>query len=93
LRRAELADKLSYDPPMVTKLAKKLEKKGLTKRVVDPKDERAKLISITQKGHQIVKHAEPEVRKAMKAVLKGVTPDQLRIYIQVLKLIVQNTEK
>lgn len=92
MRLAELAEKLSYDPPMVTKLAKKLEKKGLTKRIADSKDERAKVISITQKGDQIVKNAEPEVRKAMKATLKGVTPDELRTYIKVLTLIVKNTD-
>src|SRR5581483_6647765 len=36
----ELAELLSYDPPMVTKLAKSLEKKALVKRMQDPRDER-----------------------------------------------------
>jgi DNA-binding MarR family transcriptional regulator len=91
MRLAELADKLSYDPPMVTKLAKKLEKKGLSKRVADAKDERAKVISITVKGDTLVKNIEPEVKKAMRSILKGITPDELRSYLKVLSTIVQNT--
>lgn len=92
MRLAELADKLSYDPPMVTKLAKKLEKKGLSKRVADAKDERAKVISITAKGNTLVKNIEPEVKRAMRIILKGITPDELRSYLKVLSTIVQNTD-
>lgn len=91
MRLAELADRLGYDPPMVTKLAKKLEKKQLSKRVADRTDERAKVMSITPKGDQLVKKIEPEVKKTMRGVLKGITPDELRIYLKVLTAIVKNT--
>lgn len=91
MRLSDLAEKLSYDPPMVTKLAKKLEKKGLSKRVADSKDERAKVISITSKGDNLVKSIEPEVKKTMRMILKGLTPDELRIYLKVLATIIENT--
>jgi DNA-binding MarR family transcriptional regulator len=91
MRLAVLAEYLSYDPPMVTKLAKNLEKKGLIQRSADSTDERAKVISITPNGNKIVKKTEPEVKKLMARLLKGITPDELRTYIKVLSLIVNNS--
>ncbi len=91
MRLAVLAEYLSYDPPMVTKLAKNLEKKGLIQRSADSTDERAKVISITPNGNKIVKKTEPEVKKLMAKLLKGITPDELRTYIKVLSLIVNNS--
>lgn len=91
MRLTVLAEYLSYDPPMVTKLAKNLEKKGLIERSADSTDERAKVISITSEGVKIVKRIEPEVKKLMAKLLKGITPDELRAYIKVLSLIVNNS--
>jgi DNA-binding MarR family transcriptional regulator len=91
MRLAELADYLSYDPPQVTKIAKALEKKKYVKRAPDRNDERAKSISITPSGSSLVESVEPEVKKALAYILKGITPDELRIYIKVLALIVDNT--
>lgn len=91
MRLAELAEYLSYDPPQVTKLAKGLEKKGYAKRTQDRDDERAKLISITKKGSDLIEKIEPEVKKALAIILKDVTPNELRIYLKVLGRIVDNT--
>jgi MarR family transcriptional regulator, transcriptional regulator for hemolysin len=92
MRLAELAEYLSYDPPMVTKLAKLLEKKGFLKRLQDPNDERAKIVSITKNGTDLVKEIEPVAKKTMGQVLKGITREELIIYIKVLTVIVNNTE-
>ena len=92
VKLSELADLLSYDPPMITKLAKLLEKKGLVERTHDIIDERAKVISITANGNKLIEGVEPEVKKAMAMLLKGITPEELRIYIKVLIAIVNNTQ-
>jgi len=91
MRLAELADYLSYDPPMVTKLAKALEKKGFVQRAADKTDERAKVITITKEGKQIVRKADPEVKKTMAKLLVGITSQELRSYIKVLSIIVDNS--
>jgi MarR family transcriptional regulator, transcriptional regulator for hemolysin len=88
-----LAELLSYDPPMVTKLVKQLEKKGLLKRVQDTIDERAKIITITPEGTNLIEKAEPEVKKIMKVLLKGVSSEELIIYLKVLTAIVNNTQE
>ncbi len=92
IRLAELAERLSYDPPMVTKLAKLLEKKGFLQRLQDPHDERAKLVSITKTGNNLILQIEPVAKKTLAQILKGVNHEELLIYIKVLTLIVNNTQ-
>lgn len=93
IRLAELADYLSYDPPMVTKLAKMLEKKNFLQRLQDPRDERAKIVSITKSGKDLVAEIEPAAKKTMGDLLKGVGRDELLTYLKVLTLIVNNTNE
>ena len=91
VKLSELAELLSYDPPMVTKLAKMLEKKELVKRLPDELDERAKVISNTVQGKKLIEQIEPEVKKTMAILLKGTSTEELHVYIKVLTLIVNNT--
>ena len=93
VRLTELAELLSYDPPMVTKLAKLLEKKKLLQRLQDPHDERAKIVSITKSGTDLVKEIEPVAKKTMAQILRGVTREELLTYIKVLTVIVSNTQE
>lgn len=90
IRLSELATLLSYDPPMVTKLAKGLEKKKLLKREYDKQDERAKLIVNTAAGNALIEEIEPIVKKQMRIALKGVNPEELKTYLKVLNTIVEN---
>lgn len=89
----ELAELLSYDPPMVTKLAKRLEKKAFAQRMQDPTDERAKIITITTDGSKLIEQIEPQVKIAMAQLLQGITREELVSYIKVLTRIVNNTQE
>jgi len=93
IRLAELAEYLSYDPPMVTKLAKQLEKKELLQRLQDPHDERAKIVSITKRGNNLVIQIEPIAKKTLAIILNGVSRDELLTYLKVLTVIVNNTRE
>jgi len=90
MKLTELAEYMNYAPPMVTKLAKLLEKKSLAQRDQDKYDERAKIIKITGKGSRILDEIEPEVRKAVGAAFQGSTADELKIYLKILGTIVSN---
>ena len=89
----KLADLLSYDPPMVTKVAKKLEKKKLVKREQDLTDERAKLIKITKKGRSLFERIEPRVKNTMLNIFHGINKKELGVYLKVLTRIFKNTQK
>lgn len=93
IKLSDLAEKLRYDPPMVTKLVKSLEKKGLLKRKQDPADERAKMIVATESGIKLIKKAEPDVKKMMSVILEGASSKEFAIYIKVLKIIDANAGK
>lgn len=88
-----LANRLSYDPPMVTKLVNQLEKKRLVTRELDEIDERVKIITITSEGNQLILDAEPEVRNVMYVLLQGISQEELITYLKVLTTIVNNTQK
>jgi DNA-binding MarR family transcriptional regulator len=92
VRLAELADLLSYDPPMVTKLAKSLEKKGMLSREQDSTDERAKIIVLSKNAEKLLRHIDPIVKKKLGEILRGVTQEELKAYIKVLTVIVNNTQ-
>lgn len=92
VRLAELADLLSYDPPMVTKLAKSLEKKGMLSREQDSTDERAKIIILSKNAEKLLRHIDPIVKKKFGEILRGVTQEELKAYIRVLTVIINNTQ-
>lgn len=93
LKLSALAELLSYDPPMVTKLVKQLEKRGLVKREQDRTDERAKIIHITREGNKLIEDAEPVIKTAMAKMLNGVSHEELLTYLKVLTTIVNNTQE
>ncbi len=91
IRLSGLSELLSYDPPMVTKLTKGLEKKRLLRREYDRTDERAKIIVLTPDAIKLLKKIDPMVKKKLAEVLRGITQEELKTYIKVLTTIVNNT--
>jgi DNA-binding MarR family transcriptional regulator len=92
IKLSNLAEILGYDPPLVTKLVKQLEKKRLVHRVASQTDERAKIITITSKGSVLLNTIEPEVRLLLRGILSGITAAELQVYKKVLQTIIQNTD-
>ncbi len=90
MKLAQIADRLDVEPPLVTALIDRLEKKGFVSRDYHPQDKRAKIISITPKGVKTVKYIEPEVKKIMRKLLNGVSHQDLIVYIKILETIVNN---
>ena len=56
---------------------------------IDDENERARFMRRAQK----LVLAEPKVKAAMSRILVGITPEELRIYLKVLTVIVNNTQK
>jgi DNA-binding MarR family transcriptional regulator len=93
LKLAQLAELLSVEPPLVTKLIDMLEKKKLVTRLNDKNDRRAKLIQSTSRGKEIIPKIEVEVKDKMRQLLVGVSREELLSYIKVLQVIVDNGAK
>ncbi len=91
MKLAKLANLLNVEAPLVTSLVDSLEKKKLVKRTNDKEDKRAKVIEVTKKGTDLVEKLEPEVKAAMRHLLRGVERNDFEGYIRVLELIVKNS--
>src|SRR6476620_4034119 len=54
LRLVDLSERLLIRPPSVTGVVDRLERAGLVARGSAPKDQRAKLVALTERGRQLV---------------------------------------
>ena len=89
-RHADLAQIMDIERPLVTVLIDSLEKKRLVRRTRDMVDRRAKVIVATSQGIALIREIEPKVRLVMKQLLRGITTDEITIYMKVLTTIVNN---
>ncbi len=87
---AELADILSVEPPLITKLIDHLEKKGYVERVLHETDKRSKIIIITKTGDKALMDLEPKVKEVMGTLVKGASKLDMLAYVRVLETIVNN---
>lgn len=87
MRMQKLASHGDVEHPFATRHINSLEKKGYITRVRDTTDSRARLIVLTQSGHECVETQETELQKELRHYLKAIPSDELDAYISVLKKI------
>jgi len=85
----ELANMLDVDPPLITKLVNKLEKKDMVVRMSEPADQRIVWIKHTEKGKSLIPELEVAVRKELRFLLDGITGGDMVAYKKVLNTIVK----
>jgi DNA-binding MarR family transcriptional regulator len=61
-RLAELAEAAEVSKQTVGSIVDQLERAGYVRRVPDPRDARARLVTLTAKGHELVEISLPVVR-------------------------------
>ncbi|NUR88686.1 MAG: MarR family transcriptional regulator [Nonomuraea sp.] len=62
-RLAELAEAAQVSKQTVGSIVDQLERAGYVRRVPDPTDARARLVTVTQKGYELVEIGVPVVRE------------------------------
>ncbi|MFD2263174.1 MarR family winged helix-turn-helix transcriptional regulator [Lacibacterium aquatile] len=78
---SSVADVLAMDRTTLTAALKPLERRGLLSISVDPGDRRAKLLSLTSAGREVLTRALPiwtETHAAVETLLESGDPDRLR---------------
>lgn len=76
-----LASALNVSLPQITALVANLTKDGFVKQRAAPHDRRAKYISITKKGSELIHSIEKSMRYALKQWLEGIPRPQLEAYM------------
>jgi len=74
----ELGSTMGIDPSTMVALIDKLESEGLAKRRPDPRDRRARQVSITPKGRRLLERARKMAFEAEDEVLRGLTAAERR---------------
>lgn len=85
LKIQEIIDKILTTSGNITVVIKNLEKDGLIKRNPDPEDKRACIISLTDKGREIIGKILPDHIKNIKEIFEVLTDDEKVILKEILK--------
>ncbi len=74
--QATLAGLIAHDRPTMGGVVERLIAKGLAIRVASQKDRRAKLVSLTQEGSDLLRGLRPVVLAMQSDILPGLTDDE-----------------
>lgn len=86
IRITDLAAKLDTTLSFLTHSVNLLEAKGVLSRVTDKDDNRAKTVTVSPKFRPKCKLIESDLRRKLRTSLYAtVTPEELRVYISVLR--------
>lgn len=78
VRSSEIADRMIYRDPDVTRLVDRLIKQGLAQRELDDDDRRVVLVRITEAGLALLGRLDEPIRLQTRAVMEGLSQQKLR---------------
>jgi DNA-binding MarR family transcriptional regulator len=85
IRITEVAKKVDTTPSFLTHSVNLLESKGMLVRIDDAKDNRAKIVSVTEDFRPKCQQIEADLRKKLRKTLYAkIKPEDLQTYLEVL---------
>ncbi len=87
-----LAADVALDRTTTTGAVKRLQERGLTRRVVNAGDRRAKPWSMTKQGAKLLGEMQRSVREAHDATIAALEPEERALLIGLLSWLVANHE-
>lgn len=92
ISQKSLAKITNKDQPTLTRILDILERKNLIERHPSKEDRRSFLLHITENGLILKENILPFIENLFRGILKGVSPEDLNIYICVLLQINKNID-
>jgi DNA-binding MarR family transcriptional regulator len=92
-RSTDIACALGFAPRTVTEAIDGLERDKLVKREPDPKDRRAKIVSITETGRTVISAAQQPQHKTIEAIFNALTDDQKQHLKEIIGCLSEKTEE
>ena len=80
-------------PSTATEALKNLEAKGLICRISEKQDGRLKRIELTSKAEEIRHLITSEIAESENLLLKGITEEERRIFIEIGKIMLKNLDE
>ena len=85
LDQAGIAGIIAYDRATIGGVIDRLETKGLVVRVVSPKDRRARQVSLTEAGDDVLARMTPVVRALQSDILSGLNADERTEFLRLAR--------
>lgn len=90
LNQRELAEDLGIETPTIVRLLDGMEKQDFVERRLEASDRRTKRIHLTVHGRRSAEEIEELARQIRVEVLEGVDPDEKKVALKVINMIVEN---
>jgi len=87
MRRTDLAEQVGLTPSGITRLLNPMEKIGLVKKDINPRDARVSLVSLPISGKRVYEETTASFQYASTAVFEALDPKQLAKFSQLIKLV------
>jgi len=87
---SQMADQLGTTDAASSQMVQRLVNMGLVKRIESPEDRRAKQISLTEKGKQIVGKMVENRHELIENIVKNLPPEKQQSTIEAITLLVQS---
>jgi len=91
-RQVEIGRRLATSPMTISDVADRLETAGLVRRDTDPDDSRAKRVSLSKAGRELIQRMSVVVEDIMGRALAGVGPAEVATTIATLDRIIVNLD-
>jgi DNA-binding MarR family transcriptional regulator len=93
LNQNELAEKMNIQNSSVARLLDRLERDGYIKRVKDAADRRITNVLLTEDGKKLREKLLPEGEKMSQVFSKGISNEEIKIFLEVFKKMVENSRE
>lgn len=90
VRQTVLADRMGVEAMTLSTALDRLEAHGLIERRPDPADRRAKLVHLSEAGHEVLARIQPIAAGMRADASKGITPDDWLRFLDALKVVRAN---
>ena len=88
MEQSQIAQSIHYDKATIGGVIDRLEKRGWVGRKANPKDRRAKLVTLTREGHNALEEITPVVKALQDQVVANLSDEERALFIKLAHKVV-----
>lgn len=92
MTQRQLGERLGVEPPTLSVMAKRLEGRGFIARATSPKDSRATIVELTDRGRELLPEIREIGRDLAESTLEGMDEETVRVLMRGMLEAIHNLE-
>lgn len=88
MEQSQIAQSIHYDKATIGGVIDRLEKRGWVERKANPKDRRAKLVTLTREGRKALEEITPVVKALQDQVVANLSDEERALFIKLAQKVV-----